>query len=146
MRGDGDEDLAAGRQALAHRGERGDIVLDMLDHVEHRDQIVMMPGHIGQDRQRRGADRLAEPLRRDRARGGIDLDRIHRAELREHRQIMPGAAADLEDLGARRERPLAGQEIGQDVAPRAIPPMRRIMLGHAIIDAAVHLRKKPTAG
>jgi hypothetical protein len=31
----------------------------------------------------------------------------------------------------------------QDVAARGVPPMRRIMLGHAVVDDTVHVSRIP---
>ena len=147
MRRDGDQDLAARLQAGLHRRQRGDIVLDMLDHIEHRDQVVRPPLDPRQFGERRGLDRLAEPLRRDLACGGIDLDRVDRAEARQHGQIVPGAAADLQDAGAGGQLAIAGQIVRQDVAARAIPPMGGIMRGHAVVNDTVHeLIRRPIGG
>jgi hypothetical protein len=51
------------------------------------------------------------------------------AELREHREIVAGAAADLEDL-ARRRLGAAADQRGEDLAPRAVPPVALIERGH----------------
>ncbi|KQR83554.1 hypothetical protein ASG07_07530 [Sphingomonas sp. Leaf343] len=134
-----DQDLAPRLQQRLHRRQRRDVVLDMLDHIQHRDQIVRAPLHARQFRQRRIADRPPQPLARDLARRRIDLDRLDRAELRQHRQIVPGAAPDLQNPRARRHVAVPRQVIGQDVAPRPVPPMGGIMRRHAVVDYAVHI-------
>ncbi|PAV69411.1 hypothetical protein WR25_08484 [Diploscapter pachys] len=133
-----DQDLAARFQQARHALQRSDIVLDMLDDVEHRDQIVRSLRHAGQVGQGGVAHRPTESLARDRSRGGIDLDRVDVAELAEHRQVVPGAAADLQDARALGYVAVALQIIAQDVATRAIPPMGGIMRRHAVVDDAVH--------
>ena len=70
--------------------------------------------------------------------GGLNM---HVAEAGEHREVVPGAAADLEDAGVARQRDLAFDQVGEDVAPRAIPPVRAVMLRHPVVDDALHQRK-----
>ncbi len=138
MRGHGDQDLAAGLEHPRDRLQRGDIVLDMLDHVEHRDQIVAGGRDAAELGQRRRSDRPAQPLAGYGARGIVDLDRVDPAEGGEHRQVVPGAAADLEDARVAGQAAPAREIVGEDVAARAIPPMGGIMRRHPVIDDAVH--------
>ena len=145
MRRHGDQDLPAGRQSLAHGPQCRDIILDMFDHIENRDQIVMAGGNAGQAGQRRRTHVPAETLAGDLPGCRIDLDRLDTPELSQHRQVVSGTAADLQDACLRRQPTLAGQIIRQDVPPGAIPPMGGIMLGHAIVDAAIHIRRIPTS-
>ena len=141
--GHGDEDFTAGREPVAHRPERPDVVLDVLDDVQHGDQIV-----AGRDARqlgkRRIAYRLAQALAGDRAGGRIDLNRVHRAEAGQHREVVPGAAADLQDARRHRQPRFARQIISQNVAPRAVPPMRAVVGSHAVVDDAVHIRRTPS--
>ena len=76
----------------------------------------------------------------------LTADRIDLAELHQHRQIVPGAAADLEDARVLGQIGIARDVIVQDVAARGVPPMRRIMLRHAVVDDTVHLIRTPTGG
>ena len=64
-------------------------------------------------------------------------------ELLEHRQIVPGAAPDFEDAGLLGQIGIARDIIVQDVAARDIPPMRRIMLRHAVVNDTVHINRIP---
>src|SRR3954454_10714503 len=54
---------------------------------------------------------------------------------------MPGAAADLQDVRARRRAGLEADQLGQDFAPPAIPPVAVVELGHLLIDDPFHQRK-----
>ena len=87
-----------------------------------------------------GAVMIVRPSRSfgDRAGFIVELDRIDLAELAEHREIVPSAAADLEDARVGRRRDFAADELGEDLAARAIPPMPLVELGHFPIDEAFH--------
>ena len=78
------------------------VVVDMLDHVERGDQVVMALRDAGELGQRRAHHLAAEPLLGERARLVVELERIDAPELAEHREIVAGAAADLENLRVRR--------------------------------------------
>ena len=70
--------------------------------------------------------------------------------VRQHGQIVPGAAADLQDARLGGQLAIAGQIVRQDVAARAIPPMGGVELRHAIVDDAFHqqrpISRTPTGG
>src|SRR5437762_2188210 len=61
-------------------------------------------------------------------------------KLAEHRQIVAGAAADLEDLRLSRQLACAADQLGEDAAARTIPPVTIVQLGHLLIDDALHQR------
>src|SRR3954471_24012889 len=97
MRRDGDDELSAGLEPRGNRSERRPIVVDMLDHVERADQIVVTvanPGELG----KRSAHHFApEPFFRKPPSLLVELERVDFAELTEHREVVTGAAADLEN-------------------------------------------------
>src|SRR6476660_8671707 len=97
-------------------------------------------GELGQ---RRVHDAPAEPLLRDGAGLVVELERFDVAELTQHLEIVPGAAADLEDRTSCRR---AGEPLDQGrehFAARAIPPMALIELGHLLVDEALHQSSSP---
>ena len=51
---------------------------------------------------------------------------------------MSGAAADLEDVSTRLRRRFTTDQLGEHFAPRAVPPMALIELGHLPVDDALH--------
>src|SRR3982751_5008844 len=102
MGGNGDQDAAAGLQLRGDGDERLAVALDMLEHVEEGDEIVGARLDPAQLRERRVEHRPAEAAAGDGPRGGIDLDRVDRAEAAEHVEVWAGPAADLEDARARR--------------------------------------------
>ena len=95
----------------------GGIVIDMLDHVERGDEVVVrapIPSELGK---RRVHDRSPEALLGDR-RAPLRRARPRRpCRNAEHLEIVPGAAADLEDRGVRRRHRLAADQVGE--RPRA---------------------------
>src|SRR5205085_9701784 len=88
--------------------------------------------------QRRVEDGVAEAAAGEGAGGAVDLDRIDPAEAAEHVEIVAGAAADLEDTRVGGERDLAPDEILEDPAPGAVPPVEAVQFGHAVVHHAFH--------
>src|SRR4051794_26353459 len=62
------------------------------------------------------------------------------AEAGQHREIVAGAAAELEDLRICRRTHFAADEVGDNPPPRAVPPVTVVELGHLLVDDAVHQR------
>jgi hypothetical protein len=139
VRRDRDDELAADFQPGRDRCEGGQIVIDMLDHVEGADEVVVTILDSGELGQRRAHDRTSEALFGDRARAGVQLEAVDMTELAEHREIMARAAADLEDGGIGGQ-PLAPDEVGEDRAAPAVPPMAFVMLRHMVVDQLFHQR------
>src|SRR5205085_10881480 len=93
------------------------------------------------------------PPARHLARRGVDLDRVHLAELAEHRQIVPGAAADLQDSRMSRQPDAPPDQPVEDVAAGDVPPVPLVQLRHIVVNAALHqantqrrLSEKVTSG
>ena len=87
-------------------------------------------GHARELGQRRAHDRPAEPLLGDARARLVELERVDLAELAEHREVVAGAAADLEDPRARRRLRLAPDQGGEHLAARPVPPVPLVELGH----------------
>jgi len=137
--GNGHHELAPRLEPGGDRGERGVIVIDMLDDVERADEIVIIRhplelGQWGTD------DDTAQPLLRQRRRFIVELEPVDVAETGQHREIVPGAAADFEDAGIGSRVNLAADELGEDSAARPVPPMAVVELGHLLVDDAFHQR------
>ena len=62
------------------------------------------------------------------------------AKAAEHREVVAGTAADLENLGARGGPNLAADEVRDDFAPGAVPPVPVVELGHLPVDRTLHQR------
>src|SRR5579864_2809593 len=140
VRGNGHHECPPRLEPGRNRGERGMIVVDMLDHVERPDKIVMAIGNAGELGQRRAHDLATEPLLRQRARLVVELQSFDVAEARQHRQIVAGAAPDLEDLRILGQVRLTADQLSNDLAPRAVPPMSVVELGHLRVNDALHQR------
>jgi hypothetical protein len=128
---------AAGREPAGQRRQRGDVGLNVLDDVERRDQVKWRA-------------KVRQPFRKQPRldgdaglRGGVGARFIiwlHGADLAEgpqHRQVAPGAAADLEDarlLGQLHPLDL----VGQDLAPGGEPPVLLLDLADAAVDVTIH--------
>src|SRR3546814_18118976 len=106
----------------------------MRPHVEQRAEIGGAFVYTGQCGKGGPADRTAEPRARDRTRRLVELDRLDRAEPSEHREIVAGAAADLEDAGIFGRGDPALDQPRQYLAAGAIPPVAAVPLGPAIVD------------
>jgi hypothetical protein len=113
----------------------------MLDDVERADHVVMRLRDALQLGQRRAQHRPAEPSLGDRPRPGIDFERIDPSELAEHRQIMPSAAANLENRRILRRTNRAADQRGEHLAARPVPPVPLVELRHLLVDDALHQRK-----
>ena len=126
----------------------------MLDDVERADQVVgAVGGPPSISGKRRAHYASAKPFLGDVARFLVKLERVDGAELRQHRKIVAGAAADLEDLGALGQRDGAADQRRKHLAASPIPPVTLIELSHMVIDDPLHqrkthwrLRKKVTPG
>src|SRR6476661_5681882 len=62
------------------------------------------------------------------------------AEARQHREVVPGAAANLENARIRWQLRFAANKLGKDAAARPVPPMTVVELGHLLVDDAFHQR------
>src|SRR5438270_2535699 len=62
------------------------------------------------------------------------------AETTKHREVMTGAAADLEDPGVRRQIRLTPDQLREDAAAGSIPPVAVVELGHLLVNDAFHQR------
>ena len=113
----------------------------MLDHVERADQVVMTLGNAFELGKRRVPHRSAETLFRDRARFVVELEAFDLAEFLQHREVVAGAAADLEQLCAGARPRLAPDQRRQHFAPRPVPPVTLVELGHLLVDDPLHQRK-----
>src|SRR5205085_6656496 len=68
------------------------------------------------------------------------LQSVDMAEARQHGEIVPGAAADLEDARCGRQLRFAADQVGEDSAACPVPPMAVVELGHLLVDDAFHQR------
>jgi len=141
MRRHGHDELAGGLQLCGDRRDRGAVVVDVLDHVERADQIVLAVGHAGELGQRRGHDLAAKALLGTLPGLLVELERVDFAEAAEHRKIVAGSAADLEDVrtGWRLYQPI--DERSEHLPTRPVPPVALVELRHLIVDDALHQRK-----
>src|SRR4051794_32089993 len=99
MRGHGDEELAARLELGRDRSDRRTIVVDMLDHVERSDEVVMAVIYSREFGERSAHHRPAETLLGECARFLVKLESVDMAELAEHREVVAGAAPDFQDAG-----------------------------------------------
>jgi len=141
MGGNGHHEGAARLQLGRDRGKSSLIVIDMLDHVERADKVVMPIRDFRELGKRRAHDLAAEPFLRKCASLIVQFQSFDMAELTEHREIMAGATSDLENRGIARKPAFPADEIGDDLAARAIPPVTVIELGHLLINNTFHQRK-----
>ena len=119
--GDGDQQRAAGRDHAAQLAQRGEVVLEVLDHVERGGQLEGVGGerHL----QDRAFDHLARAaLARERDAGLRELDPGDRAVTGEVDHVAPRAAAGVEDPRARRQAQL-GDHALEHGAPPPVPPV-----------------------
>jgi len=110
----------------------------MLDDVERADQVILPIGHFGEFRQWRAHYLPPQSLLRQRARFVVQFEPLDTAEARQHREVVPGAAADLENVRVARKLRFAADQVGDDLAPCAIPPVALVQLGHLLIDHTLH--------
>ena len=113
----------------------------MLDHVERGYEVVPPLGDAFELGKRRLAHRPAETLFRDRPRFVVQLEAFDLAEFAQHREVVAGAAADLEQPCAGARPCLAPDQGRQHFAPRPVPPMKLVELGHLLVDHPLHQRK-----
>src|SRR3954469_11223176 len=113
----------------------------MLDNVESPHHVVLVLWDAREPREWRAHARAAEPLLRDTARFFVEFERIDFAKLAEHRQIVTGAAADLEDCRVCRRIDEPADYLGKDLAAGAIPPVFLVVLGHLFVNGPFHQRK-----
>src|SRR6185503_8331918 len=105
-----------------------DVVRYVLEHIEQGNEVVRIAFEHRQVGQARVLDVLPQPLARERPRAAIELARVDAAELPQHRQIVAGAAADLQHLGLLTRTDHARYDLIEDPAPREEPPMLLIEL------------------
>src|SRR6476646_2469796 len=117
------------------------VVFNMLDDVERSDQVVVPVRDFRELWEWRAHDLAAEALLRECASLIVQFESFDMAELTEHREIVAGAASDLENRGIARKPAFPADEIGDDLAARAIPPVAVIELGHLLINNTFHQRK-----
>src|SRR3954454_20951975 len=99
VRGNGYDELAAGLELGRDGSDRRAIVIDMLEHVERANQVVLRVTYSGELGQRSAHNRPAETLLGERPRFLVELERIDMAELAKHREVVASAAPDFEDAG-----------------------------------------------
>ena len=99
--------------------------------LQARDERLIVPILVGPEAKIRS---VAEKEK-------LDLKGVDGPELAEHRQVVARSAADLEHTRIFRQRSLATNEGGNDLAAGAIPPMALVMLRHRLVDFAFHQRK-----
>ena len=73
----------------------------------------------------------------------VELARFDRAERAEHVEVMPGAAAKLENACPGRGAHHAADHLVENSPPRGEPPMFLVEFGHAVEDGAVHQLSLP---
>jgi hypothetical protein len=56
---------------------------------------------------------------------------------------MSSATAHFQDAGRVAGSDEPGDEFGQDLPTRDVPPMGRIMFGHPVIDISIHVEASP---
>src|SRR5574338_570285 len=85
--------------------------------------------------------RAVEAIFRDRARLLIQLQRVHLAELAEHRKIVARSATDLENARMFRRIGKPPYQGSEHLPPRAVPPVPLVQRRHLLIDDPLHQRK-----
>jgi len=134
-------ELAAGLELGRDRRDGSLVVVDMLDHVERGDEVVMAVAHAGESGERCAHDLPAEPLLGDRPRLVVELERVDRPEPPEHVEVVTGAAADLENSGLGGRQGFAADQLGEHLAAGLVPPVPLVELRHLAVDAALHQPK-----
>jgi len=126
------------------RGEAGDcriVVVDVLDHVERRNQVVPAPLDARQLGKRCRGHRAAQPFLGEPPRLRIDLDPVDRTEPLEHPDIVAGPAADFENPRILRRLDGPADKRVENLAAGAVPPMKLIELRHPVVNHPLHQRK-----
>jgi len=141
--GDGDQQRSPGLEPIENRGERALVVDDMLKHVEQCDEVVGTGRKHREVGQGCGLDRAPEPLAGERTRAVVEFARLDPPEAAKHVEIVPGAAAQLEDAGIGGRANDALDHLGKDSAARGEPPVILVELGHSIEHRAVHQPSLP---
>jgi hypothetical protein len=119
--GDRHEQRPAGRDDAAQLAQGGEVVLEVLDHVERCGQLEAVGGerHL----QHRAFDHLAGVTRaRKRGARGGQLDSCDRAVVGELDHVAPAATAGVEDLRARGQAQLRDHPL-EHAAPPPVPPV-----------------------
>ena len=131
---------AAGLRACAARlRSAARSVLDMLEHVEHRDQVVAAargtPSSSGS-----GASITGWPRRRLAivARRAVDLDRVDRPKRASIGRLWPVPQPISRIARLVGQADLARDQLGEDVAPGPIPPVAAVELRHPVVDDPLH--------
>lgn len=118
----------SGTEHAADLGERGSVVVEVLDDVERGDDVEgavpeRKPGRVG-------ADEIAEPAACSGEREGLfaRVNADDAAEIREEEDVPSGAASEVENFErAAGDRP--GKGLAEDLPAAGIPPEERFALG-----------------
>src|SRR5689334_5634378 len=106
----------------------------MFDDVKCADQIVAAISDLGELRQGRAHHCPAKTLLGEGARFIVELETVDVPEALKHREIVPGAASELQNSGPRRGLDLSPDQLGEHAAPRAVPPMTVVELRHLLVN------------
>src|SRR4051812_39710092 len=115
----------------------------MLEYVEQGDEVVGIALEHRQIRQPRVLDLASQALAGERAGAAIEFARFDFAEPAEHREIVPGAAPDLEDASSLRWQDHAFDQAVENASAREEPPMFLVKLGHPVEHRAFHASSTP---
>jgi len=134
MRGHGNQQFSARLQDACNSFECSLIVRNVFDDIQCRHHVVKFVRNASEFRQWRGQHVMTQPLLRHFAGDVVDLESIDRSERPEHREIVTGAAADLEQLRILWKGDLSANELRNDLPPRTVPPVPLIMFRHRFVD------------
>ncbi len=130
--------LPPGFSLPAMAATAAEVLIDMFDDVERCDKVVLAVRNAVEFRQSRADNSSTKSLLRDGTRFIIELDRVDMTEGPEHFEIVSGAASDLEDLRILGRPDRSADQLLQDPAPRLVPPVPLIEVGHLAIGCALH--------
>src|SRR5438270_9602224 len=99
-----------------------------------------MVRYAGEFGQRRADDGATEALFRQSCGFVVELQAVDMTKPAEHRKVVSGPAADLQDSRSGRQLRLPADQVGEDPAARAVPPVAVVELGHLLVDDAFHQR------
>src|SRR5574337_1084041 len=134
-----DQHASARRQQTPQRHQGLNVLFDMLQHIEHADQVEGFAPE--RDIVRKAATAQIEAaaglLAGDPAGDLVHLDRAHLAMRRQRRQVAPGARPGLQDP-RRSRQPEASDQVIENVAPGGEPPVHGFGVGHLQVGFGVH--------
>jgi len=135
----GDYENAAWGKVLRRPPHGATIVLDMLEHVEHREQIEGPRKGLG-NRVLHHAELTPVLLAKELDRARVPFGAQHIAETRKHREVAAARTSDLGDPQAFtwRRRQESRDHLRKDLATRAPPPMTVFDRRMNVVFGSVH--------